>query len=425
MPVMKVLVIGGGGREHAIAWRLSQSPRVTELFCAPGNPGTASLATNVALAADDVDGLLSFAQKERVDFTVVGPEIPLVKGVVDLFTKHDLKIFGPTQSAARLEGSKVFMKEMLVKAGIPTAHYKTFTDAASAIAHLDGAEFPLVIKADGLAAGKGVLVTGDKMEARDFINATMGKKVFGDSGDTIIIEQFLPGEEASYIVVADGADFVSLASAQDHKRVFDGDKGPNTGGMGAYSPAPVVTNEVDEKIRRKVIAPLIKTMREEGCPFTGFLYAGIMVSNGEPYVLEFNVRLGDPEAQPLMFRYHGDLLTLLEAAAAGNVAGVTPEWKNDAAVCVVIASGGYPGDFTKGFPIEGLNAEAENVVVFHAGSKTEGDKTVTSGGRVLGVTAGGATIEEAAKRAYQRAAAIKFEGMYYRKDIAHRAINRK
>ena len=425
MPVMKLLVIGGGGRELAIAWRLSQSPRVTKIFCAPGNPGTASIATNVAVAADDVEGLFAFARKERIDFTVVGPEIPLVKGVVDLFTKNGLKIFGPTQSAARLEGSKVFMKEMLVKAGIPTAHYKAFTDAASAIAHLDAAEFPLVIKADGLAAGKGVLVTDSKEEAREFINAAMGKKVFGDSGDTIIIERFLPGEEASYIVVADGTSFVPLASAQDHKRIFDGDTGPNTGGMGAYSPAPVVTKEVDEKIRRKVIAPLIKTMREEGCPFTGFLYAGIMVSNGEPYVLEFNVRLGDPEAQPLMFRYHGDLLALLEAAVAGNVASVTPEWKNDAAVCVVIASRGYPAEFEKGFPIDGLNAEAENVVVFHAGTKAEGGRTVTAGGRVLGVTAAGSTIEEAAKLAYKRAAAIKFKDMFYRKDIAHRAINRK
>ncbi|MBI5638673.1 MAG: phosphoribosylamine--glycine ligase [Nitrospinae bacterium] len=422
---MKVLVIGGGGREHAIAWRLSQSPRVTKLFCAPGNPGTASIAANVPVAADDVEGLLAFAQKERIDFTVVGPEIPLVKGVVNLFQKNGLKIFGPTQSAARLEGSKVFMKEMLVKAGIPTAHYKAFTSAASAIAYLETAPFPLVIKADGLAAGKGVLVTGDKTEAEIFISATMEFGAFGDSGDTIIIEQFLPGEEASYIVVADGADFVPLASAQDHKRIFDGDKGPNTGGMGAYSPAPVVTKEVDEKIRRKVIAPLIKTMREEGCPFTGFLYAGIMVSNGEPYVLEFNVRLGDPEAQPLMFRYHGDLLTLLEAAVAGNVMSVTPQWKNDAAVCVVIASDGYPGDFAKGFPIEGLNADAENVVVFHAGTKLEGGKIVTAGGRVLGVTAGGSTIEEAVRRAYERAATIKFKDMFYRKDIAHRAINRK
>ncbi len=422
---MKVLIIGGGGREHAIAWRLGQSPRVTKLFCAPGNPGTAPIADNVALAADDLAGLLAFAQKERIDFTVVGPEAPLVKGVVDLFSKNGLKIFGPSQSAARLEGSKVFMKEMLVKAGIPTAHYKTFADPASAISHLDTAEFPLVIKADGLAAGKGVLVTNDKVEAQEFINATMGQKVFGASGDTIIIEQFLPGEEASYIVVADGKNFVPLASAQDHKRVFDGDKGPNTGGMGAYSPAPVVTKEVDEKIRRKVVAPLLKAMGQEGCPFTGFLYAGIMVSNGEPYVLEFNVRLGDPEAQPLMFRYHGDLLTLLEAAVAGNVAAVTPAWRNDAAVCVVIASGGYPGDFAKGFPIEGLDAEAENVVVFHAGTKREGGKTVTAGGRVLGVTAGGATIEEATKRAYARAATIKFEKMFYRKDIAHRAINRQ
>ncbi len=421
---MKVLVIGGGGREHAIAWRLSQSPRVTQLFCAPGNPGTARLARNVPVAADDVEGLLAFAQKEKIDFTVVGPEAPLVKGVVDRFAAHGLRIFGPTQAAAQLEGSKIFMKEMLTKAGVPTAGYKVFTDAASAIAHLNGAEFPLVIKADGLAAGKGVLVAYEKAEAQEFIVGTMSAKMFGASGERIIIERFLPGEEASYIVVADGADYVPLASAQDHKRVFDGDKGPNTGGMGAYSPAPVVTPEVDRKIRDKVIAPLIATMKAEGVPFTGFLYAGIMVSNGEPYVLEFNVRLGDPEAQPLMFRYHGDLLALLEAAVDGNVTRVTPEWKNDAAVCVVIASGGYPGDFKKGMPIEGLGNDSADVVAFHAGTKEEGGRTVTAGGRVLGVTACGPTIAEAVKKAYDRAASIRFENMFYRKDIAHRAINR-
>ncbi len=261
---MKVLIIGGGGREHAIAWRLGQSPRVTKLFCAPGNPGTAPIADNVALAADDLAGLLAFAQKERIDFTVVGPEAPLVKGVVDLFSKNGLKIFGPSQSAARLEGSKVFMKEMLVKAGIPTAHYKTFADPASAISHLDTAEFPLVIKADGLAAGKGVLVTNDKVEAQEFINATMGQKVFGASGDTIIIEQFLPGEEASYIVVADGKNFVPLASAQDHKRVFDGDKGPNTGGMGAYSPPGFLAPALMAEIQERVLLPTVRAMAAEG-----------------------------------------------------------------------------------------------------------------------------------------------------------------
>lgn len=423
---MKVMVIGGGGREHALAWKLKQSPRVTRLFCAPGNAGTAGVAENVDIAADDVAGLLAFALREKIDFTVVGPEAPLVKGVVDLFKANGLRIFGPSKSAAQIEGSKIFMKDVLQKAGVPTAKHRVFTDAASAIASLNGAEFPLVIKADGLAAGKGVLVTHDKTEAQEFVMAAMSRKAFGDAGEKLVMEDFLPGEEASYIVVADGRDFVALAGAQDHKRAFDGDKGPNTGGMGAYSPAPVVTKEVDEKIREKIIAPVLATMRAEGAAFTGFLYAGLMVHNGEPHVLEFNARLGDPEAQPLLMRYAGDLLELLEAAEAGQVTKVAPEWRNDAAVCVVIASGGYPGDFKKGFPIEGLGPESdmENVVVFHAGTRREGKAVVNVGGRALGVTALAPTVKEAARLAYARAGKIHFKGAFYRKDIARRAIER-
>ena len=421
---MKVLLIGSGGREHAIAWKLAQSPRIKKLFCAPGNAGTAALAQNVPLPAEDIPGLLAFAQNEKIDFTVVGPEAPLVAGIVDVFTANGLRIFGPTRAAAQLEGSKIFMKRMLAAAGVPTAQYRAFTALPEALAYLETARFPLVVKADGLAAGKGVLVTGDKDEAAGFITACMSQKMFGGSGDKIIIEQFLDGEEASYIVVSDGRHFVPLASAQDHKRAFDGDTGPNTGGMGAYSPAPAVTPDMERKIQERIIAPLIKTMREEGAEFRGFLYAGVMIVKGEPYVLEFNARLGDPETQPILYRYRGDLLDLLEACVAGDVSGITLEWKNDVAVCIVIASGGYPGGYKNGFPIKGLDARAENTFVFHAGTKTDGGQVVTSGGRVLGVTASAPTVKEAVQLAYARAAQITFEGMFYRKDIAHRAIRR-
>ncbi len=421
---MKVLLVGSGGREHAIAWKLAQSPRISKLFCAPGNAGTAETAQNIPIPAEDIHSLLDFAKKEKIDFTIIGPEAPLVLGVVDLFTQNGLRIFGPTKAAAQLEGSKIFMKQMLVKASVPTAQYHTFTALAPALAHLDTAQFPLVVKADGLAAGKGVLVTADKKEAADFISASMSQKMFGESGEKIIIEQFLDGEEASYIVASDGQRFVPLASAQDHKRAFDGDNGPNTGGMGAYSPAPVVTPELEQKIKETIITPLIDTMRREGAEFRGFLYAGIMVVKGEPLVLEFNARLGDPETQPLLFRYQGDLLDLLEASAAGDVSKIKLEWKNDVAVCIVIASGGYPGEFKKGFPIEGLGSCSGNSFVFHAGTKLDGGRVVTAGGRVLGVTASAPTIKEATKLAYECAAKIKFTGMAYRKDIAHRAISR-
>jgi len=418
---MKVLVIGGGGREHAIVWKLAQSARVKKLFCAPGNAGTGQIAENVAIESDDINALLRFAQKEKIDFTVVGPEGPLVKGIVDLFTQNGFPIFGPSKAAAQLEGSKIFMKRMLVQAGVPTAEHHVFTDASSALAYLENAKFPLVIKADGLAAGKGVLVTSDKQEAIRFAMDCLDGIAFGESGQKIIIEQFLDGEEASYIVASDGKNYVPLASAQDHKRVSDGDRGPNTGGMGAYSPAPVVTPELDAKIRKLVIEPLLKTMRDEGAPFVGFLYAGIMVVKGEPIVLEFNARLGDPEAQPILFRYQGDLLELLEACAKGDVSGVRPEWKKESAVCIVIASGGYPGAFEKGFPIEGLNQTTPNAYVFHAGTKLVDGRVVTSGGRVLGVTASAPTIKEAVRLAYECADKISFKDAHYRKDIAKRA----
>lgn len=422
---MKVLVVGSGGREHTLAWKIKQSPKVTELYCAPGNAGTAQIATNVHIGAEDVDALLNFAKNEKLDLTVVGPEAPLVKGIVDLFSENGLRIFGPTKEAAKLEGSKIFMKEVLQSAGVPTAIYKTFEDAKSALEYLDGIkEFPLVVKADGLAAGKGVLSAYDRESAGNFVNDVMSRKIFGESGNRIIIEQFLDGEEASYIAVADGENFIPLASSQDHKRVGDGDTGPNTGGMGAYSPAPVVTPDVDEKIRKRVVRPILDEMKKRGKPFKGSLYAGLMIKKGEPYVLEINVRFGDPEAQPILPRYRGDFLELLDAAVDGDVQRIKPQWSDDASVCVVMASGGYPGSYEKGKIIEGLDEEMDNVTVFHAGTAIREGRVVTSGGRVLGVTATAPTIKEAAELAYRRTKSIRWDGCFYRKDIAARAINR-
>ena len=422
---MKILVVGGGGREHALAWKLAQSPRVDKLYCAPGNAGTAQLGENCPIGADDIDALLVFVKKESIDFTVVGPEVPLVKGIVDLFKANGQKIFGPSKEAARLEGSKSFMKDCLQKAGIPTAMYEVFTDGELAKKYINTrTEWRHVVKADGLAAGKGVLVTADKNEALKFTADAMAGTSFGDAGQKVIIEELLKGEEASYIVVADGRNFVSLATSQDHKRAFDGDKGPNTGGMGAYSPAPVITPEVEEKIKRKIMEPLLREMKSRGAPFSGFLYAGLMIENGEPTVLEFNVRLGDPEAQPLLCRYGGDLLDLLEASADGDVSSVKVEWRENASVCVVMASGGYPGSYEKGKPITGLEGCAENVVVFHAGTKLDGDAVVTSGGSVLGVTATAPTVKEAVAAAYACCEKIKWAGSFYRTDIAKKAINR-
>ena len=422
---MKLLVIGGGGREHALAWKLKQSTRVEELFCAPGNGGTVQIATNVDIKADDIEALLDFAINEKIDLTVVGPEQPLVLGIVDLFKSNGLRIFGPSQVAAELEGSKAFMKDVLKNAGIPTASYETFDNEDDALAYLDSyPEVPVVVKADGLAAGKGVLVAPDLESANTFVREIMSEKIFGDSGSRVIIEQFLDGEEASYIVVADGDNYLPLATSQDHKRIGDGDTGPNTGGMGAYSPAPVVTQEIEEKINKRVIEPLLTEMKKRGAPFTGFLYAGIMVVNHEPIVLEFNVRFGDPETQPILARYTGDLVDLLEAAIDGDVSRITPEWTEDKSVCVVMASEGYPGSYEKGKVISGLEYKIENVTVFHAGTDIKNGEVVTSGGRVLGVTATAPTYKEAVELAYRRVASITWDGEQHRTDIASRALAR-
>lgn len=417
---MKILVVGGGGREHAIAWKLAQSARVKKIFCAPGNAGTAQVAENLSIGADDLPALLQFAEKEKISLTVVGPEAPLVGGIVDLFEKRGLKIFGPSKNAARLEASKVFMKEVMQKAKVPTAGYRAFTDVKAARDYAGKIEkWPTVVKADGLAGGKGVCVASNSKEAETFIEKLVSQKMFGGAGERVVIEDFMEGEEASYIVVSDGENYAPLATSQDHKRAFDGDKGPNTGGMGAYSPAPVITPEVDEKIRRRIIEPVLAQMRALGSPFKGFLYAGLMIAGGEPSVLEFNVRLGDPETQPILSRYSGDFLEILEAAVSGDVTRVNVKWKSDSAVCVVMAAGGYPDSYEKGHTIEGLHSCADNVTIFHAGTKLDGEKVVTSGGRVLGVTATAPTIKEAVKAAYSCVDGISWKDAFHRKDIGH------
>ncbi|HEU0196274.1 MAG TPA: phosphoribosylamine--glycine ligase [Nevskiaceae bacterium] len=423
---MKVLVVGGGGREHALAWKLAAAPRVTEVLVAPGNAGTAAepRCRNAKVAADDVEGLLSLAQTEAVDFTVVGPEAALAAGIVDRFQAAGLRIFGPTRAAAELESSKAFMKALLARQAIPTARYAVFSDATAALTYVAEHGAPIVIKADGLAAGKGVTVATTREQAETAVRECFAGR-FGSAGARVVIEDVLQGEEASYIVIASGADYVPLASSQDHKRVGDGDTGPNTGGMGAYSPAPVVTAEVEARIQSRIIEPALVAMAADGRPFTGFLYAGLMIdANGEPAVVEFNVRLGDPEAQPLLMRLDSDLLEVLEAALDGKLAELAPlNWNPAPALGVVMTSAGYPGHYQKGLPITGLGTPSDvQAKVFHAGTRQDDDGTVvTNGGRVLCVTALGATLVDAAASAYRSAGAIHFAGAHYRHDIGHHA----
>ena len=425
---MKVLVIGGGGREHALAWKLAQSSRVSEVLVAPGNAGTATepRCRNVAVAAEDVPGLLKLAQAESVDFTVVGPEGPLAAGVVDAFNAAGLRVFGPTQAAAQLEASKAFTKDFLARHQIPSAQYRVFTEAEPALAYVAQRGAPIVVKADGLAAGKGVVVAATVQEAQDAINHMLAGSM-GQAGARVVIEDFLVGEEASYIVVAAGTHYVPLASAQDHKRVFDHDEGPNTGGMGAYSPAPVVTPEVDARARAEVIEPTLRAMAAEGRPFTGFLYAGLMIApDGSPNVVEFNARLGDPETQPILMRLDSDLLDLLEAAVAGDPNTAPPRWNPQAALGVVMAAGGYPGTIRKNDPISGLEKTlGDKAKVFHAGTTLHDGQVLTSGGRVLCVCGLGDTVGAAQAEAYQALAGIHWEGAHFRKDIGYRAISRE
>ncbi|HLJ12143.1 MAG TPA: phosphoribosylamine--glycine ligase [Planctomycetaceae bacterium] len=422
---MKVLVVGQGGREHALVWKLAQSPSVSQVFCAPGNAGTAFDGTNVDIGATNIDGLVKFAKAESVGLTVIGPEGPLVAGIADAFEREGLRVFGPSRSAAELEGSKVFAKELLRQATIPTAEAQTFSDAESAEAYIaDREETALVVKADGLAAGKGVTVCANKAIALDAIRRIMRQKEFGDAGKRIIIEERLDGEEASILALTDGSTIVPLETSQDHKAAFDEDRGPNTGGMGAYSPAPLITPALMDQIIGQILVPTVHAMKKRGRQFKGVLYAGIMITHQGPKVLEFNTRFGDPEAQPLLMRLKTDLAQVLLAVADGSLALLPPlEWDPRPAVCVVMASAGYPGEYEKGFPIRGLDeaARLSNVKVFHAGTELAGGQPIASGGRVLGVTALGENIGDAKLRAYQAVKCIRWDGAWCRHDISDKA----
>ncbi|MCX5667341.1 MAG: phosphoribosylamine--glycine ligase [Candidatus Omnitrophica bacterium] len=427
---MKVLVIGSGGREHALCWKIAKSKLCDKLYSAPGNGGISETAELVDIKADDITGLLNFAKEKEIGLTVVGPEAALVAGIVDKFESEGLKIFGPSKSCALIEGSKVFSKELMKRRGIPTADFKVFGNAGEALKYIAVNHAPLVVKADGLCAGKGVLVCDGISSAKDAVNEMMVKRSFGDAANKIIIEECLIGEEASIIVVSDGKNVVPLASSQDHKRVFDGDKGPNTGGMGAYSPAPVVTAAVFKKIMDKVISPMIRGMAEEGKPYKGILYAGIMLTKEGPKVLEFNARFGDPETQAIMPRLKSDLVDLMMRSIEGRLENYSLDWDPRPCVSIVAASGGYPGKYEKGIEIKGLDLvkEMKDVVVFHAGTRsgkraTDGSSTfLTNGGRVLNVTALGPDIKDAIDNCYNALGKISFDRMHYRRDIGSRAV---
>lgn len=425
---MNVLVVGSGGREHALAWKLAQASHVETVFVAPGNAGTAiePSLSNVAIDVMDFSALADFAQSNNCGLTVIGPEAPLVGGVVDYFSRRNLPCFGPSQAAAQLEGSKAFTKDFLKRHGIPTGYYATFTNTDEALAYVRQQGAPIVIKADGLAAGKGVIVAETLAQAEAAVTDMLAENVFGEAGCRVVIEEFLPGEEASFIVIADGINVLPMATSQDHKRVGDGDTGPNTGGMGAYSPAPVVTDEVYARVMERIIAPTIAGMREDGMPYTGFLYAGLMIdSEGNPRVIEFNCRFGDPETQPIMMRLNSDLRVLCSAAIEGTLNACSVEWDSRAAMGIVLAAGGYPGSYNKGAPINGLATDLPaHTKVFHAGTTLQDHRVVTSGGRVLCVTALGEDIKTARDNAYNGVGAIHWDDMIYRHDIGWRAIDR-
>ncbi|GAB3027637.1 phosphoribosylamine--glycine ligase [Bowmanella dokdonensis] len=426
---MKVLIIGGGGREHALAWKAAQSAGVSQVFVAPGNAGTElePAIHNIAIGAENIGGLLAFAQQEKIDLTIVGPEAPLVLGVVDKFQDAGLRVFGPSQAAAQLEGSKAFTKDFLARHNIPTAEYKTFTHVEPALTYVREKGAPIVVKADGLAAGKGVIVAMTEAEAEEAIRDMLAGNAFGDAGSRVVIEEFLDGEEASFIVMVDGKNVLPFATSQDHKRVGDGDTGPNTGGMGAYSPAPVVTDSIHQRVLDEVIYPTVRGMAEEGHPYVGFLYAGLMImADGTPKVIEYNCRFGDPETQPIMLRLQSDLVQLCNSALDGQLDRVGISFDPRAAVGVVLAAGGYPGEYVKGDVISGLReGESDSAKVFHAGTKLMDGEVVTSGGRVLCATALGKTVSEAQANAYKLAEHISWKKMFYRKDIAWRAIARE
>jgi phosphoribosylamine--glycine ligase len=423
---MKILVIGSGGREHALVWKIAQSPLVTRVFCAPGNPGIGTLAENVPLKVDDLPGLLAFAKRENVDLTVVGPELPLSMGIVDLFEEYGLKVFGARRNAALIEASKAFSKDIMKKYNVPTAFYEVFTEIEPALAFIEKHGAPIVVKADGLAAGKGVIVAQEKGEAIAAVKEMLSGNAFGDAGSRVVIEEFLRGEEASFLAFTDGKNIIPLASAQDHKAVYDGDKGPNTGGMGAYSPAPVVTPAIHEKAMNEVMRRTVDGMAAEGRPYRGVLYAGLMIDGDSVKTLEFNARFGDPECQPLLMRMKSDIVPILLAVADGDISSIEIEWHDMASVCVVMASEGYPADYRKGDLISGLDAAAaiEDLYVFHAGTGGKDGAFVTNGGRVLGVTGRGKTVAEAIAKAYEGVAAIKWPGAHFRSDIGKKALGK-
>ncbi len=423
---MRVLVIGSGGREHALAWKIKQSTLVEKVYCAPGNGGIAGIAECVDIKPDDITGLIGFATRNKIDLTVVGPEAPLAQGIVDRFCVNGLRIFGPTKAAARIEASKAFMKDLMRRHDIPTAEFEVFDDSSSAKSYIKGLKGNFVVKADGLAAGKGVVVCSSKEEGIVAVESMMERRAFRDAGSKVIIEECLEGEEASILVVTDGKDCVPLVSAQDHKRIFDGDNGPNTGGMGAYSPAPVVTGPMMDAVMERIIRPVVSAMDSEGSRYKGVLYAGIMVTAEGPKVLEFNCRFGDPETQTILPRLKSDIVELMEASIDDEIDMTTLDWDERPCVSVVISSGGYPGEYETGYEVDGLDAleKAKDVFVFHAGTKSEDGRIVTSGGRVLNVTALGFDIKDAIDRCYNAVNLIEFEGMHFRRDIGHRALNR-
>ena len=418
---MKVLVIGSGGREHALAWKIAQSPLVKKVFCAPGNAGTANVAENIDIPSDNVDALLQFATVTGIGLTIVGPEQPLVKGLVDSFEESGLRVFGPSQRAAEIEGSKVFCKDLMKKYGIPTARYESF-DSPDQVKLFTKEDEPVVVKASGLAAGKGVILCSNAEEARSAVQSIMQEKAFGNAGDQVVVEEFLTGQEVSLLAFTDGKTVLPLDSAQDHKAAFDGDKGPNTGGMGAYSPVLVFTEELKQQVIDEIMIPTVRAMAKEGRYYRGILYAGLMLTESGPKVLEFNARFGDPETQPIMMRIKNDIVPIFEACIDGTLAKQSLQWRQEPTVCVVMAAKGYPSSYEKGKEISGLNSdENRQVVVFHAGTKLENGKVLTNGGRVLGVTALGSDINQAIKNAYSAVDKIKWDGVHYRKDIGNKA----
>lgn len=421
---MKILVIGSGGREHTLVWKISQSPKVSKIFCAPGNAGISDLAQCVDIGEDNIVGLANFAQKMKIDLTIVGPELPLSRGMVDEFDKLGLKIFGPNQKATQIESSKVFSKYLMKKYNIPSANYAVFQDIKKAFDYVKQQAFPLVIKADGLAAGKGVFIVKGIKQAKEALDSLMKKKIFGDAGEYVVIEEFLEGEEISVLAFSDGKTVVPMVSSQDHKKIFNKDKGPNTGGMGAYSPVPFYNDLSRKIVLQKILKPTIEGLKTEGREYKGVLYAGLILTKEGPKVLEFNARFGDPETQVVLPRLETDLIEIFNAVIEGNLHKINLKWKDNAVVCVVIASGGYPGRYQKGKVISGLKSleEMKNIIAFHAGTKFQDGKVVTSGGRVLGITAWADTIFKAKEKAYEGVEKIYFEEMYYRKDIALKGI---